>query len=268
MHNLPPKGGFFLSQEHNQFSVELRFWLKIMSDHARLIKSSLQPDNPNQILIAVNLINIWERLCHKFKGDHEFDADLVEEILSAGLSFREYQRELLGSSLRQEQVTTFPPTFYNHLLNELEEFLKFINELQTGEESSGSMLGNHLVWVLDAAGHATFIGSNLDPAEALYREEAKAYENAFLKMYYKVVEMAGYYRSDLEAVRPVLLRFNRQITELMQEFICFLSELQEGLAQQQILGNLHSWLMDHMIREEKYYLRKIGVTSQKNQGAN
>lgn len=246
-----------MSQDVSQDKVELLFWAKIMADHARMIKDSLHPDNPNQLMIAANLIAVWEKFGHKLAG-REFEPTISEEMLSAGLSFREYQRELLGSSLRQESVTTLTPTFYNHLLNELEEFLKFINEIQSGDECLISDLGTHLVWILDGAGHAAVIGSNLDQAEALYREEARAFESAFIKMYHKAVEIAGYYRSESEAVLPVLQRFNRQITVLMDQFIEFLSELQEGLEKHQILGNLHSWLIDHLIREEKYYLQKIG----------
>jgi hypothetical protein len=248
-----------LSREANQNPVELLFWTKIMSEHARLIKDSLLPDNPNQVLIAGNIFNTWEKFSHKLKASRELDPDLTDELINAGLSFREFLRELLGSSLGQGRVTTLAPSFYNHLLNELEEFLKNSNEIQTRGGCSGVTLGTHLVWVLDAAGHAALIGSNLDQAEALYREEARAFESAFNKMYLKAVELAGYYRGGPAMVQPILLRFNRQITELLQEFIKFLSEIQAGLAQHQIAGNLHSWLLDHMIREEHYYLKKIGA---------
>jgi hypothetical protein len=251
-----------LSCALNQGGVEVLFWIQIMSDHACFIKNSLQPDNPNQLLIAENLIAVWDRMRQKMKEVRAVAPDVVDEILGVVLSFREFKRELLGATLRHDRVTTLPPTFYNHMLNELEEFLKVLSEIQAGSVISCNTLGNHLVWVLDAAGHAAIIGSNLDKAEALYREEAKAFENAFDKMYLKTVELTGYYRSDSEAVKPVLQWFNRQVTELMKEFISFLTELKEGIAQHQILGNLCSLLPDHMIQEENYYLQKIEATSE------
>jgi hypothetical protein len=256
-HNLPPKGGFFLSQMLIQGGAEVLFWIRVMSDHARFIKDSLHPEQPNQLLITVNLITVWERLGQKVKGFHKIEATMVDEILGAVLSFREYQRELLGATLRHDSVTALSPTFYNHMLNELEEFLKVLSENQTGKVVNSGSLGNHLVWILDAAGHAAIIGSNLDKVESLYREEAKAFESAFDKMYLKTVELAGYYRSDSETVKPVLYFFNRQICELMKDFIGFLTELKEGLAQHQILGNLNSLIPDHMVREENYYLQKV-----------
>jgi hypothetical protein len=251
-----------LSYAPNKEGLEILFWIQIMRDHVRFIKDALQPDHPNQLLIAENLIAVWNRMEQKMKDDQAVAPDLVDEILGAVLSFREYQRELLGATLRHERVTALPPTFYNHMLNELEEFLKVLSEIQAGSGISSSVFGNHLIWVLDAAGHAAMIGSNLDKAEAMYREETKAFENVFDKMYLKTVELAGYYRSEPEAVQPVIQRFTSQITELMKEFISFLTELKTGIARHQILGNLSNLLPDHMIREENYYLQKIGAASE------
>jgi hypothetical protein len=248
-----------LSKAPNQCGAAILFWAQIMSDHARFIKEALQPDNPNQLLIVVNMNNIWERLGHKLKNIAEVGPELGEEILGVALSFRELQRELLGAALRRLPITALPPTFYNHLLNELEELLLTLSEIRSSEDSviNHNVLRHHLVWVSDTAGHAALIGSKLDQAETMYREEAKAFENAFSKMYLKTVELAGYYRSDAAAVAPVLLRFNRQIMELLHEFLNYLAELKEGLDQLHILGTLSSLLVDHMIREENYYLQVI-----------
>jgi hypothetical protein len=251
-----------LSKAPNQSGTELFFWSQIMREHTCFIKDSLQPDNPNQLLIIVNMNNIWEKLGHKLKSTREVGPELVEEMLSVALSFRELQRELLGAVLRHLPVTVLPPTYYNHLLNELEELLIVLSEIRSKDSTvKHNVLRDHLVWVSDSAGHAAFIASKLDQVETMYREEAKAFENTFDKMYLKTVELAGYYRSDAAAVAPLLSRFNRQITELLREFIHYLVELQEGVDQLQILGTLNSMLIDHMAREGNYYLQKIEAVS-------
>ncbi|HYH04371.1 MAG TPA: DUF2935 domain-containing protein [Bacillota bacterium] len=233
----------------------LLFWLEVMADHARFIKDGVKPGNPNTVLVAENFINLFDRLLQKVTTGVE--QTIINEILATIMSFREFKRELLGQSLRKMPVTDLSPTFYNHMLNELEDFLHVLNQLQSGAMINDNILGEHLIWVLDAAGHAAIVMSELDKVEYLYREEAKAYENSFDKMYLKAVEIAGYFRSDAAAVQPVLQGYNRQICNLMNDFIEYQTELKAGTMTLEVVGPLVPLVLDHMLREEQYYLKQL-----------
>jgi hypothetical protein len=247
---------FFLSAIKDKAVTELSFWLRIMGDHARLIQDSLRSTAPNLLMVVENFREIYDRLGEKLTNDRR-DQEFYNEILSTTISFREFKRELLGDSLRNTGVTSLSPTTYNHMLNELEELLKVIHDLQSDTFPYDNILASHLLWLSDAAGHAAILQSQLDKIEYRYRDEAKAFENAFDKMYLTGVEIAGYFRSDSLVAQPKLDAYTCRNAELTSEFMEFLQEIKAQTEQNRISGNITPLLPDHMLREESYYLQKI-----------
>jgi hypothetical protein len=246
-----------LSALKNEAVMELDFWLRIMGDHARLIKASLYHGNSNPVMVAENFREIYDRLLVKLKSDQR-ELEFCNEILSAVISFREFKRELLGVSLRDNGVTSLSATVYHRMLNELEEFLKVISDLQSDAPLYDNILASHLLWISDAAGHAAMLQSYFDEIEYRYRDEAKSFENAFDKMYLAGVAIAGFFRSDPLTAQPKLDAYTCGNAGLIGEFMEFLQEIQTQAEQNRLTGNISPLIPDHMLREERYYLQKIG----------
>lgn len=238
---------------------ELRFWTQIMGDHARFIKNSLAPDQTNLNLVADNFIQIFDRFYEKVShlDENKEINGLITDITTTTLSFRDFKRELLSDRLQNQPVTSLGPTFYNHMLNELEDFLKILAGYQAGKPNDESILGQHLLWSLDASGHGAILGSALDKVEFQLRKIARAFEKNFDQLYIKVVELIGYFRSKPPAAGPALERYNLEVAAEIQKFMEFLMEVRQGVINQQILGRLVPLEPDHMWREECYYLLKI-----------
>lgn len=242
----------------NSLRFELVFWLQIMGDHARFIKASLIPGDNNLVMITSNFMQLFDKLLDKARqaSQLEHGGELVGEITAGVISFREFKRELLSERLRNLSVTSLTPTFYNHMLNELEQFLAVLS-MGTPEGAKGNILGEHLLWSLDAAGHAAALASALDKVEYRLRAEAELFLIRFDELYLKVVELTGYYRSNPPAVQPVLEAFNLEMVKVMQDFMGYLEELKEKILKNQVLSSLSPLIPDHMYREECYYLHKI-----------
>jgi hypothetical protein len=238
---------------------ELRFWMQVMGDHARFIKNSLAPDQANLSLVADNFIQIFDRFYEKAShlDESRETSSLIAEITTAILSFRDFKRELLSVRLQNQPVTSLGPTFYNHMLNELENFLKILAGYQAGKPYEESILGQHLLWSLDASAHAAILGSDLDKVEFQLRKTAKKFEKDFDQLYIKVVELIGYFRSKPPAAEPALERYNLEVAAGIQKFMEFLMEVRQSVINQQTLGRLVPLEPDHMWREECYYLLKI-----------
>lgn len=237
---------------------ELRFWTQIMGDHARFIKNSLVPDQTNLNLIADNFMQIFDRFYEKAVHFEEGkELSLISDINAAVLSFRDFKRELLASRLRNQPATSLGPTFYNHMLNELEDFLRVLAGYQTGKLGKDNILGFHLLWGLDAAAHAAILDGDLDKVEYKLHKTAQAFARDFDHLYIKAVELIGYFRSKPPAAEPVLERYNLEMAAAIQQFMEFLVELRQGVLKQQILGRILPLQPDHMWREECYYLLKI-----------
>ncbi len=243
---------------NNSYALkELRFWLQIMGDHARFIKNSLDPCQVNLVKVADNFIEVYDRWWKKVTGNDQLKESSISEILRLTLSIRDFKRELLAERLKNKPITSLSPTFYNHMLNELEDFLRVLADLEVGRANSASILGQHLLWSLDGAGHAAIIGSYLDKVEYQLKEQMKKFEKRFDHLYLKAVELAGYFRSLPPSAQSALEAYNIQMAEEMKCFMILLEELKVGIMKQKITGSLLPLDPDHMYREECYYLHKI-----------
>lgn len=240
---------------------ELLFWLQILGDHARFIQNSLHPNQTNLSMIAGNFIELFDRIldrAREFNDRNElFMKTCGTEILQTTLSFRDFKRELLADSLKNKPLTSLSPIFYNHMLNELEDFLRVLSDIESGRQNEENILGHHLLWVLDAAAHAGLITSDLDKVENSLIETSRKFQDIFDQDYIKVVELTGYFRSTPPAAAPLLASYNVAIAGQMKEFMVFLEEIKTALNLQRISGRLGPLMPDHMYREECYYLLKI-----------
>jgi hypothetical protein len=247
-----------LEQSAGFFEAEMVFWLEIMGDHAVFIKESLNPEEQNLILVAENFIKIFFRFLEKSKQISVKESDVFfNDIISALLSLRDFKRELLAARLKNLPVTVLTPTFYNHMLNELDEFLKVIEELISGVQTKRSLLKEHLLWSLDAAGHAAFISGGMDKVEYKLRKEAESFQTAFDQLYLKAVEISGLFRGGFATVQPILEAYNCEVIEIIGSYLAFLEGLKEDILKQKVQGRILFLEPDHMWREGKYYLDKI-----------
>ncbi|GJM78371.1 hypothetical protein HMSSN139_08670 [Paenibacillus sp. HMSSN-139] len=72
------------------------------------------------------------------------------------------------------------PTFINHMVNEVEEYIRVLKFLQKGEiPPIYHELHHHLVWLLDAAGHAGAIDDNMDRIEKKMKEKKRGIHEEF-----------------------------------------------------------------------------------------
>ncbi len=242
---------------------EHRFWLQVLGDHCRFIFQSLSPAETSEIEQAQMLKKRFDVLyqqidrARSLKEVQEVTKSAVEE---AGKLYS-FKKELLKKHLLKEITFHLSPTFVNHMLNELEEYLRILDFLKEKKEpDEAHPVHHHLLWLLDATGHAGAIECSLDPAEKQLIHKSKHFKKDFEGFYFKAVEMAGYLRSSLQEF-PALQAFNEEVTLEMKIFQVFLTELEEMEMNKEVLSTFSALLPDHMFREECYYLMKLSETA-------
>jgi hypothetical protein len=175
---------------------------------------------------------------------------------------RQFKLELIAKMLTGNVKIHLGPTFVNHMVNEVEEYIRVLSYLKKGEiPPVFHELHHHTVWLLDAAGHAGAIQSNLDQVEKRLKAKSEKYMKHFEDFYLKAVEMTGYLRTNLSSF-PALQKLNMDVTVEIQLFMKFLDELKELELTEQALGTFAPLMADHMFREECYYLSKVAESSQ------
>lgn len=238
---------------------EHRFWLQVLGDHARFLHESLAPVEEEEIETAHYFINTFDRLLARAGS-----IDLVHLSMRAdeeAKKIRDFKLDLIAKMLTGRVKIHLGPTFVNHMVNEVEEYIRVLDYLKRGQVPPiFHELHHHTVWLLDAAGHAGAIQSNLDQVEKRLKAKSEKYMKHFEDFYLKAVEMTGYLRTNLTAF-PALQKMNTDVTLEIQLFMKFLDELKELELTEQALGSFAPLMADHMFREECYYLTKVAEAS-------
>jgi hypothetical protein len=194
-------------------SFELQFWLQVLGDHGRFIRDSLNPTEPKHIETAKAFIQFFDQLLADSRKAHSEEVlhELTVKAEKGGKELREFKLLLLEKLLMKDVSISLPPSFLNHMVNELEEFLRILTYL-TDKQIPDSVhpLHHDLLWLLDAAGHAGAIDANLDRVEKDLKQKSEMFTKQFEDFYLKAVEMAGYLRTNLTSF-PALTRFHHEI---------------------------------------------------------
>ncbi|AFH60954.1 DUF2935 domain-containing protein [Paenibacillus caseinilyticus] len=242
---------------------EHRFWLQVLGDHARFIKGGLSADEKVELERAEGFIRLMDDLLAQARGELAEEAllELTREAGHAAQELRAFKLHLLERHLTGRIGLSLSPSFLNHMVNELEEYLRVLSYLSAGRPAPvWGELHHHLVWLQDAYGHAASIAGEMDMAETKLIDMAKTFDKHFRDYYLKAVELAGYMRTRLKEF-PALARLNKEVELEMVLFRQFLSELEEMRLSKEALGTLTPLMADHMAREECYYLVKLSETA-------
>lgn len=242
-----------------QALFEHRFWLQILGDHARFIYNALLPIEMQDIAIADSFMNQYDQLLEQVRMQVS-DANLghlTKQAYDLTLKFREFKLNLLDRLLLGQVKIGLPPTFLNHMVNELEEYFRILTTLLEGKPVPKYVPLHHdLLWLPDAAGHAAAIAMNLDLVEKRLIKKSEQFEQSFNEFYLKAIELAGYLRT-LRAHYPSIAKFHSDVNLEMSVFMAFLKEVEELDLSAELLSRLNPLVPDHMYREECYYLLKL-----------
>ncbi|WP_079509388.1 DUF2935 domain-containing protein [Mesobacillus jeotgali] len=245
-----------MSKDFNRAAAyEHRFWLQVLGDHGRFLHEGLAPVEQEEIDTAKYFINTFDKLLQRVDT-----VDLIHLSMRAeeeAKKLRQFKLALMEKMLLGKVKNHLGPTFVNHMVNEVEEYLRVLEYLKRGEVPPVfHELHHHTLWLLDAAGHAGIIKSNLDQVEKRLKAKSGQYVKHFEDFYLKAVEMTGYLRANL-ATFPALERMNQEVSLEIKLFMGFLDELKELKLTEQALGTFAPLMADHMFREECYYLSKV-----------
>ncbi|HEU4965675.1 MAG TPA: DUF2935 domain-containing protein [Bacilli bacterium] len=242
---------------------EHRFWLQILGDHCRFIKGSLsvtEEEELQRVLMLQHVFDTYLERARRHLSPAEVQA-LSRDALQAAQELRTFKLHLLTRHLSGKIMLHLSPTFLNHMVNELEEYLRLLDSLVQGElPPRFHAVHHHLLWLPDASGHAGAVHDMTDAVEKDVRKKAQEFTKLFDELYFKSIEVANYMRTHLRDF-PALARLNAQSALEIAVFQNFLREVEEMRVTDELLGTLTVLMADHMAREECYYLTKLAQVS-------
>jgi Domain of unknown function (DUF2935) len=217
---------------------------------------SLAEKEKKEIQIAKEFKAAFHDLLEKLNRNAALEL-ITREAEEKALKFRVYKLALLQKHLTSEITIHLAPTFLNHMVNEIEEYIRVLKYLRKGEiPPILHELHHHLLWLLDAAGHAGAISDTMDAIEKNIKKKGDMFTKQFEQFYLKAVELTGYLRTNLSSF-PALKRLNREVNLEIQIFQGFLKEIEELELSKELLSTFSALMADHMMREESYYITKL-----------
>lgn len=252
-----------ISTYNDSVLFEHRFWLQVLGDHARFIFTALAPDERGKIQQAKLFIDTFDNLLETSRKDlNSAQLDLLNKsAFSAAQSIRSFKLMIISEQLVEKVKIELPPTFINHMVNEVEEYIALLACILNNQYPSPNPIHYHLLWIPDASGHAAAIASKLDPVEKPLIKRSKNFSKTFDELHIKSIEEAGYMRTNL-CKFPALSRLNSEAESEISCFSAFLKELEALVKEKKVLGTLLPIMLDHMYREECYYLNKLSQVSE------
>ncbi|MFC5452888.1 DUF2935 domain-containing protein [Paenibacillus aestuarii] len=248
-----------LHVEPHSAQYEHQFWLQILGDHSRFIHSTLYPVETIDIQASGQFIRLFDDLLAQSRSllDASQLWTLNHAAYHATVHLRAFKLNLLDRSLLGAVKIGISPSFFNHMVNELDEYVRILQELLAGRPvPQYPPLHYDLVWLTDAAFHSATIAKNLDFAERQFIAKSNGFEQHFNEFYLKAIELAGYLRT-MRKDYPVFAKFHQDINLEMGLFMNFLNELKELDLSNELLSSMTPLLPDHLFREECYYLNKL-----------
>lgn len=242
-----------------QVLFEHRFWLQILGDHSRFIYNALTPKEANDIQVAYHFITGFDQLLNQARLPDAGNnlEQLNKQAYELTLQLQKFKLSVLDRLLIRQIQIGLSPTFVNHMLNELEEYLRILVSLLAGKGVPVfAALHHDLLWLPDAGGHAASIASDLDAVEKRLIHKSELFEQHFNEFYLKAIELSGYTRT-MRANFPALAKFHNDVNMEMSIFMAFLTELETIDLSAELLSRLNPLVPDHMYREECYYLSKL-----------
>lgn len=258
-----------LFKEQIDIIFEHQFWLQILGDHMRFIIGTTSTQEADIVQRATSLRDEMDSLLETARSG----TDVTEDAVPIVTRIRQLKLDIIQAHLTSGIKIGLPPTFINHMINELDEYMNILRKY-TGQQvvtdveplisiETNHLLHHHHLWNADAEGHLDAIMSNLDSTEKELRKEAKKLKKIFGSYYVKSLEYAGYLRTELLEFRA-LDKFNNDVKVELGVFLTMLRELRSNRLTADVLGTLQPLMVDHMIREESYFLFKIGDDSFKD----
>lgn len=240
---------------------EYEFWNSVFLHHLEFILNSLSAQKVLEDGVEKQFYERAKELKTYFSDLQADDRNKsIDYIIELAYQLKELKHGILDYHLKGRIAISLPPTFINHMINEVDESISLFTYYRDNDQLPPiNKISQHKLWLLDAAGHADAIISQLDPTEGDLRKKLKSLKVKFTDLYLKATEYAGYLRAtlDTEQLFPAANSLDLKAGLEITIFLGMLKELHANRLNNETLGTIMPLMLEHMILEENYYLSKI-----------
>lgn len=243
---------------------EIRFWSRIMKEHALFLSLGFSAGDTQLIQEAQQFIVLFEKIEQQL-NQYSVDSDPQQiknfnnQVYQAVSSIWAYKRKVLGLILQCKIQSNNYALLVDHTSREAAYFanrLKDLNENKL-DPLPAAIIEENVFFLKIMADHAKFIGHLLDPSERKLVDQAREFSHDFDQLVFQAIDLNSM-RPQSETV-PILDQFldqNRVSVTALRDFKKTATELIEAC---KIKSNIHPLLADHVYREAERFLHIIDM---------
>lgn len=237
---------------------QIRFWLRIMREHALFISIGLPCGQTDLIREAQRFIAVFTRLQEEAAeriAQAVFPA-FLRRIRTAVEEFWAFKRRILHLMLTCEIVGGANyPLLIDHISREAAYFIKLLGKFIEGETDSpliDAIVQENVFWLRIMVEHVKFVRGLLDPSERVLTAAADAFNLEFNRLLAQARDL----ESMLWDFRPIndLRRFQEVVESATVRLRNFKRELFVLLEECAALSVIPPLLADHVRREADHFL--------------
>lgn len=240
---------------------ELKFWLRIMEEHAQFIKAGLPCDNVVLIEEADNFQQEFAELrarAERVQNQRQF-AELVDDAQTVVGDFYRYIRRLLQMVLTCQIMGHNFALLLDHMSREAEYLLMLLATLGSGRPLYQSAGAREVAfWLRLMADHSEFIVHRLDPSERSMVDTAEAFADEFDALYLQGRDFVSMLRGATDEV-PSFRRFLQDVRVSTIRLRDFERAAEKLIAECRLVGLIPALLADHMRREADHFLLVLAI---------
>ncbi|SFA89466.1 MULTISPECIES: DUF2935 domain-containing protein [unclassified Bacillus (in: firmicutes)] len=241
---------------------EIRFWSRIMKEHALFLSLGFSYDDKQLIEEAKQFIPVFQRIEEELSNfnvnsDPQQIIKFNNQVYQAAVSIWAYKRKVLGLTLQCKIRSNNYALLIDHTSREAAYFAKRLKELNAGKLKPlpEAIIKENVFFLKIMADHSKFIGHLLDPSERKLVEQAREFSHDFDQLLYQAMDL-DHMRPQSET-KPILDQFldqNRVSVASLRDFKKTARDLIEAC---RIKSNIHPLLADHVFREAERFLHVI-----------
>lgn len=234
---------------------EIKFWLRIMQEHAWFIKAGLPCDCGDLIDEAQSFYQELEVLrmrAEKVQNDKKF-VELVNDAYSIIKDLHHFKHLLLDMMLHCKLGGFNFPLQLDHTAREAEYALRLLEKIKEGKilTAAGSKAYENVFWLRIMADHTKFIAHLLDPSERLLIEAAQSYSTEFDGLYLQGQDFAGMLHRDEV---PSFKRFLQDVRVATLRLRDYKKATHDMIESCRLVGVISGLMADHVRREADHFL--------------
>ncbi len=241
---------------------ENRFWLRIMLDHLYIILNALNYRETEERGRAETLIKSYNAMLEKVWNTVTAEElrQLNENAFKATEQIRLYKLHLLTRQLRGDISIAISSDLISRLASEAECYLDILYLFLHDKKYVIQPVPLHMLWLYDAAGHAVDVANGFNFSNTELKSKTLSYQTEFMFLYIRAAEMKGFIRTGIEDF-PAFDQFNLDVSAKLTEFTEFFVDLNFKIIKGNVPTTVTSVMLDHMYREECYYLTQLAKIS-------